>query len=298
MTQPPMPPTDLDLRLVRCFTTVVEHRHFGRAAEALHLTQPALSRQIARLERQLGVRLLDRTPRGAQPTEAGTVFLALAAELLRAGDAAVARTRAAAAPSRLIVGFTSGLIITPAVRALRHLHPLADVHALHLDSTDARAALLEHRVDAAVARMPFPTDNLRVTTLYDEPRVLVVATGHRLAGKGSVTIDDIADEPLVRVRHADAVWAAFWRIDPRPDGRRAPDGPVVDDIEDRLELVADGRAITIAAAPTTRHLRPDLTSVPLAGVAPSRVVLATRAADRNRLLPGLRECVLAHLTGQ
>ncbi|MFD0851927.1 LysR family transcriptional regulator, partial [Actinomadura adrarensis] len=69
--------------MVRYFTVVAEHGHFGRAAEALHITQPSLSRQIRQLERQLDVRLLDRTPRGAQLTEAGKVFLPRAKALLR-----------------------------------------------------------------------------------------------------------------------------------------------------------------------------------------------------------------------
>ncbi|GAB2520984.1 LysR family transcriptional regulator [Nocardia heshunensis] len=292
-----MPPTDLDLRLVRCFTTVAEHGHFGRAAEAMHLTQPALSRQIARLERLLGVRLFDRTPQGARPTEAGAVLLPLAEALLHAGDIAVARTRAAAAPSRVTIGFTSGLVITPAVRALRDRYPGADVHTAHLDSTEPRASLLEGRVDAVVARMPFPTHLLRVVALYDEPRVLVVPSDHRLSEAESVTVDDFADEPLVRVRGSDPMWSAFWRLDPRPDGRRAPDGPVVDDIEDRFELVAAGRALTIAATVRPRHLRPDLVAIPLAGVEPSHVVLATRVDDRNRLLTAFEQCARTHLTG-
>ncbi|MGW4248953.1 LysR family transcriptional regulator, partial [Nocardia sp. NPDC004722] len=296
MTPPPVPPTDLDLRLVRCFTTVAEHGHFGRAAEVMHLTQPALSRQIARLERQLGVRLLDRTPQGARPTAAGAVFLPLAQALLHDGDAAVARTRAAAAPSRLTLGFTSGLIITAAVRALRDEYPDCDVRTVHLDSAEPRAALLEGRVDAVVARMPFPTDRLRVIALYDEPRVLVVPGDHRLAHRESVAIEDFADEPLVRVRGSDPVWSAFWRLDPRPDGRRAPEGPEVDDLEERFESVAAGRGITIAATARPMPLRPDLVAIPLRGVEPSHVVLATRGDDRTRLLAAFEQCARTYLT--
>src|SRR5438128_2496210 len=68
---PPAP--DLELRLVRYFIAVAEQRHFGRAAEALHITQPSLSRQVRRLEEQMGARLLDRTPQGTRLTEAGEV---------------------------------------------------------------------------------------------------------------------------------------------------------------------------------------------------------------------------------
>ncbi|MEV6128539.1 LysR family transcriptional regulator [Streptomyces violaceusniger] len=289
------PPVDLDLRLVRYFTVVAEYRHFRRAAEALHITQPSLSRQIRQLERQLGVRLIDRTPQGSKLTEAGEVFLSRAKALLRSAAQAAAHTRAAAEPSRITIGYIMNTIVTPAVRELRHRNPDADVHTLHLTWNDARAALLDHRVDAAVTRLPFPTGELQVTVLYDEPRVLVVPVDHPLAGKESVTVADIADEPLIRA--ADPVWNAFWRIDPRPDGSRAPDGPLAEGVEDKLELIASGQAVTIAPGAYGRGLRPDLVTVPLHGVEPSHVVLATRADDNSRLVAAFRKCARVHLTG-
>ena len=291
------PDLDLDLRLVRYFAAVAEHRHFGRAAEALHITQPSLSRQIRRLERQVGARLLDRGARGTRLTEAGAVFLPRAGALLRSAAEAAAQARAAAAPDRITVGFTTGLIITPAVRELRRLHPDADVRPVHLVWDEARAALLDHRVDALVIRLPFADDRLNVTVLYEEPRVLVVPVDHRLAGKESVTLDDIADEPLPRVPGAAPGWNAFWRIDPRPDGSPAPDGPLVHSLEDKLEAVAEGRTLIITAGVRTHHLRPDLTTVPLHGVEPSRVALATRSGERGRLVAALRKVARTHLTG-
>lgn len=292
-----MPSVDLDLRLVHCFTVVAEHEHFGRAAEALHVTQPSLSRQIRRLEQQLGARLLDRTPQGSRLTEAGTVFLPQAKALLRTAAQAIAHTQAAAQPSRITVGYTAGLIVTPAVREMRHRHPDAEVRTQHLAYDDVPAALLAHRVDAAVARLPFATDNLHVTVLYDEPRVVVVPMDHRLAGKEHVTLDDIADEPLPRLRESDPEWSAYWRIDPRPDGRPAPDGPVIDALEDKFELVAAGQAVVIAAGTAITALRPDLTAIPLEGVDPAHAVLATRADDRSRLVAAFRRYAQAHLTG-
>jgi DNA-binding transcriptional LysR family regulator len=286
---------DLDLRLVRYFTVVADHRHFGRAAAALRVAQPSLSRQIRRLEQELGARLLDRTPRGTRLTDAGEVFLPQAKALLRSADQAAASTRAAAEPSRITIGYMTGLIITPAVRELRHQHPDADVRTLHLDWNEPRPALLEHRVDVAVARLPLQTDHLHVTVLYDEPRALLVARDHRLAGKESVTLADIADEPLPRV--PDPLWNAFWRVDPRPDGSAAPDGPLVEVLEDKLELIAAGQlAAIVAASLRPASIRPDLTTVPLEDVEPSHVVLATRAGDRNRLLTAFRTCAEAHIT--
>jgi DNA-binding transcriptional LysR family regulator len=293
---PELPPVDLDLRLVRYFTVVAEQRHFGRAAQELHVAQPSLSRQVQRLEQQLGARLLDRTPQGTRLTDAGEVFLPLARAMLRSAAQAAASTRAAAQPSRVTIGYLTSLIVTPAVRELRHRHPAADVRAVHLAWDEPRAALLEHRADAVVARLPFATDGLHVTVLYDEPRALLIPRDHRLAGKESVTIDDIAGEPMPRL--PDPAWNAFWRVDPRPDGRPAPGGPLVTDLDDKLELIASGQAVAIVSAGLRAdHLRPDLTTIPLCGLEPAHVVLATRAGDKNRLVAAFRKIAEARLTG-
>ncbi|MEV4604345.1 LysR substrate-binding domain-containing protein [Amycolatopsis sp. NPDC049253] len=294
----PEHPVDLDLRLVHCFTVVAEHQHFGRAADALHVTQPSLSRQIRRLEQQLGARLLDRTPQGSRLTEAGEVFLPQAKALLRTAAQTIARTRAAAQPSRLAVGYAGGLIVTPAVREMRHRHPDADVQTLHVAFDDVSASLLEHRVDVVVSRLPFATEGLHVTVLFDQPRVVILPLDHRLAGKESVSINDIADEPLPRIRDSDPAWSAYWRIEPRPDGRPAPDGPVIEALEDKFELVAAGQAVAISAGHDVRLLRPDLTSVVLEDVEPAHVVLATRADDRSRLVAAFRKYAQTHLTGR
>ncbi|WP_369394833.1 LysR family transcriptional regulator [Streptomyces sp. CG1] len=294
-SQPPAPAPAFDLRLAWCFTVVAEYRHFGRAAEALHTTQPSLSRQIGRLETQLSVRLFERTPQGNHLTEAGEAFLPLATDLLRAADRAAAGTRAAARPGRITIGHTPGILVTPAVRELRHRHPDAEVRTTQLTPGEPHQALLDHRADAVIARLPFPTDGLDVTALYDEPRVLVVPLDHRLAGRESVTLADIADEPLPRVRGADPLQSAFWRIDPRPDGRPAPDGPLIEAVADQFELIAGGQAVTISVP--THTLRPDLTTVPLEGVEPSHVVLATRAGDRNRLVAAFRTYATSALGG-
>jgi DNA-binding transcriptional LysR family regulator len=290
-----LPSADLDLRLVRYFTVVADHRHFGRAAAELHVAQPSLSRQIRRLEQQLGARLLDRTPQGTRLTEAGEVFLPRARALLRSAAQSAAATRAAAQPSRITIGYTPGLIVTPAVRALRRQHPDADVQTLHLEWNEPREALLDHRVDAAVTRLPIRTDRLQVTILYDEPWLLMVPLDHRLAGKESVTLDDIAGEPIPRL--PDPLWNAYWRIDPRPDGSPAPDGPLVEALEDKNELIAAGQAVAIIPGGIHTSIRPDLTTIPLHGVEPSHVVLATRSGDRSRLVAAFRKSAQDCLTG-
>jgi DNA-binding transcriptional LysR family regulator len=131
--------------------------------------------------------------------------------------------------------------------------------------------------------LPVPGDGLDVTVLYDEPRALLVPASHRLAGEESVTPDDFADEPLVACAGMAALWTGSWRLDPRPDGTPVPVGPLlVDTFEDKLEVVADGRAIALVPADDRRcTLRDDLVTVPVEGIDPCQVVVATRSADAN-----------------
>ena len=104
----------------------------------------------------------------------------------------------------------------------------------------------------------------------------------------------VVDEPKM----PDPAWNAYWRIDPRPDGSPAPDGPVVSAIEDKNELIAAGQAVAvIPAGVAVGSPRPDLTTIPLDGVEPSHVVLATRAGDRGRLVAAFRKGAQALLTG-
>jgi DNA-binding transcriptional LysR family regulator len=157
------------------------------------------------------------------------------------------------------------MLVTSAVRELRRENPDADVQAMHLDWDQARNALLGHRVDAVVTRLPFPTDHLHVTVLYDEPRVLAVPIDHRLAaGNQSPSTTSPTN---------------------RCPGCGTP-----------FELIASGQAVAITAGFHGNSLRPDITTVPLENVEPSHVVLATRAGDRSRLVVAFRKLAEAHLT--
>lgn len=288
-----IPSADLDLRLVRYFTVVAAHQSFGRAADTLHVAQPSLSRQIQRLEHQVGARLLDRTPLGSRLTEAGRAFLPRAQALLGAAGRATAHARSAAEPRNVTVGYTADLIVTPAVAELRRLHPDTSVQAVHLDWGAPASALLDFRVDAVLTRGPFGHDHLAVTVVLEEPRALVVPKTHPLAERTSVTLADFADAPLVRT--ADPAWNAFWRLDPRPDGSPAPDGPLVDGLMHKLEVIASGEAFALAPA-ANMTLRRDLAAVPIEGIAPSQVIVVTRVGERNPVIAELRGLLADSLT--
>lgn len=294
MTRTPVP--DLDLRVVRYFVAVAEHATFADAASDLGITQPALSRQMRRFEAELGVDLLERTARGTSLTPAGRAFLPQARTLLTAARRAVAGVAAMSRTDRISIGWTTTTTVTPAVRELRRLRPTAQVETVHLSWNAASTALLDHEVDAVVTRLPLDDTDLHLTPLYDEPRVLLVGEDHPLAGRTSVSVHELGTDPMPRVE--DQAWNAFWRIDPRPDGSPAPDGPLVRVLEDKLELVAAGEAIAVVAA--GEHdgtLRPDLVVVPLRDAEPSQVVLATRADEARPLVVAFRAVARAVLTG-
>jgi DNA-binding transcriptional LysR family regulator len=287
---------DLELRLVRYFTVVAEHLNFGRAAAELHIAQPALSRQIQRLEDRLGVRLLDRTPQGSLLTEAGKAFLPQAHALLHAAREAALTARAYAPAGRAIIGYVEDLIITPAVRELRRRHPNADIATRHLECYDDRA-FLEGQVDVVVARDPFSiADDARMTVLYEEPRMLVVPIDHHLAGRESLSPKDFAGDESLVCPHGGtrAIYptASYRTSDPGPVSA----GPTAESFEDRLELVASGQAIALLPVGDRRSsLRADLTSVPVEGVPNSRVMVATRIADPNPLVAEFVEAARNHL---
>ncbi len=280
---------DLELRLVRYFTAVAEHRTFARAAAELHLAQPSLSRQIQRLEKRLGARLLDRTPQGSTLTPAGQAFLPHARALLRAAREAELTVRELAGTGRVTIGYVEDLVVTPAVRELRDRHPGAEITTRHLSCRDV-GALADGRVDVVVGRAPLPLDagEVRTTPLYEEARMLVVPAGHRLAGRASVTPEDLAGEEEAPCASGAGGWTAYRLL--------GAGVPVIERYEDKLELVADGRAIAVLPVGDRRSsLRPGLVTVPIEGAPASRVVVASRTGDPNPLIGNFRRAARSAL---
>ncbi|MGW4878154.1 LysR family transcriptional regulator [Streptomyces sp. NPDC004262] len=273
---------DLELRLVRYFTVVAAHRHFGRAAAELHVAQPALSRQIQRLEQYLGVRLLDRAPQGTRLTEAGERFLPQARALLQAARQAELTVREQAETEHITIGYVEDLVITAVVQELRRRHPDAEISTRYLSCRDVDA-LPDRRVDALIARAPLPlsADDVVATPLYEEPRMLVVPSGHRLAGRTSVAAEELAGEEVAPCASGTADWASYRIL--------GAGVPPIENYEDKLELVASGGAIAVLPVGDRRSsLRPGLVTVPLEGAPPSQVVLVSRRDDPNPMIGNLR----------
>ncbi|MFD9572854.1 LysR family transcriptional regulator [Streptomyces sp. NPDC059982] len=181
----------MDLEAVRTFTAVAETGQFQKAAADLSITQQAVSKRIAALERALGVRLFTRTPRGAELTIDGQAFLPHARDLLRAAERAVASVRVGRRPLRVDVinsrGAASGLM-----RGFHQAHPEIDLDVLMLlDIETAVASLRSGAIDAtfravAAPGRPLPEDIESVRVL-DEPLQLLTGPAHALAGARSLT---------------------------------------------------------------------------------------------------------------
>ena len=166
----------ITLRQVEAFLAVADARHFGRAAERLHVSPPWLSQTIKDLERALGVRLLTRTTRSVALTDAGAIFASLAGRAVHDLETAVSSVagRGRQAQRAITLGYTigAGLDIVPELlRTFAATHPDVPVTTREFDFADPAAGLREREVDIAVVRPPIGLRGLVSIDLITEPRV-------------------------------------------------------------------------------------------------------------------------------
>ncbi|MFC4007506.1 LysR family transcriptional regulator [Nonomuraea purpurea] len=258
----------METRELAYFAAVAEELHFGRAAERLGMAQPPLSRAIQKLERRLGVTLIDRSGRRISLTPAGEVLAREAAKVLDAVAAARVRTqRAGRAEPRLVVamkpGGDGGLL--PAILAAYRASPDAVEVELVLCGVAERARLLrDGRADVAFLHSPyedltgFDSEPLRV-----EASIAILSSGHRLAGRAFVRLADLDDDPT-----------PCW-----PGQQREISDPAT-----LMQLVALGRLIAVGPESVRDQLRRDLVCVPVLDGPPTTVVLAWPERTRSRAL--------------
>ncbi|WP_242882207.1 LysR family transcriptional regulator [Actinomadura litoris] len=191
----------MELRELASFLAVVEEGRFARAAERLFLSPPAVTGHVARLERELGVPLLERSP--LRLTEAGERFVPHARAALAAVDAAagsVADLGSGDAEPVLRVGVMGhgSAELTPAIiRAFRQARPLTRLHIEPLDFTEHVSALLQRKVDVAFVRPAVDDDRVAVDVLTTEPRIVIVPASSPLGDADSARLSDILDLPFL-----------------------------------------------------------------------------------------------------
>ncbi|GAA1264121.1 LysR family transcriptional regulator [Planotetraspora silvatica] len=193
---------ELDMRLLRYFVTVAEERHFGRAAQRLHIAQPPLSQQIRKLERQLQVQLIDRSRRPIELTDAGQALFEEGRLAITHSERAFAAARRAASGhlGHLRIGALQAAVdgVVPYVmREHRREFPDVKLDIVEQGTAQQVAQLLEHRLDIGFLRGPIDEPGLAVETLIEDPLAVVVPDEHPLANKAQIAAADLAQEPLI-----------------------------------------------------------------------------------------------------
>jgi DNA-binding transcriptional LysR family regulator len=254
----------MDLRHLRYFAAVAATCHFGRAAEQLHVAQPALSYAIRQLEQQLDVTLFNRTTRQVSLTPAGEFLKTEADRILAGVDDAERGVRRIAAGQRglLRIGLTGSA-------AFSHLPRIARILRQELPGVamEVRADMLTPlqcdqlrggSLDVGVLRPPAVGDDIRIKTIDVEPLVLAVAADHRLAVEPVVSLTDLRSEPFVGYASKDsavndAVLRSCRRAGFVPRREHSAPGTAV-----LLALVAAGLGVAVVPA--------SVRALPLAGV--------------------------------
>ncbi|MFI0813711.1 LysR family transcriptional regulator [Streptomyces echinatus] len=214
---------DLDLRKLRYFVAVAEHRHFGRAAQALFIAQPVLSRQIRAFEQELGCPLFTRSTRSVELTPAGRQLYDEASKIATVVDLALRRVHEAQrGEQRIAVGFSPGLHVSEAIRAFTANRPEVEIDVLPLHWWERDAPLRDGRAHVGYLRRPFTDSGLRTVPIGHETKVACLPVTHPLAGCRSLTLADLDGEPFL-------------------DGRTR----WTSSLEEKFELIASGQGIAL-----------------------------------------------------
>lgn len=280
----------MELRHLRYFLAVAEDLNFRRAAERLGMAQPPLSSQIHDLERELGVQLFRRVPKGAELTEAGAAFLAEVPAVFERVDWAVrmAQRGGRGEVGQMRVGFTGSAsfneIVPEALKKFRRAYPEVELSLEELNSLQLLDRLTHERLDAVFIRPgKEPPSGVAVLQLPPEGMMIVVPADHRLAHNYALELKDLASEPLVLFSRAlgpalyDEVIDACRRAGFEPEI-----GQVAPQITSIANLVAVELGVSIVPARMANAAVPGVTYLPIKGIAPvARIALATRLTDRS-----------------
>ncbi|MEU5721087.1 LysR substrate-binding domain-containing protein [Micromonospora sp. NPDC047738] len=261
---------------IETFLTLAEELHFGRTAERLRVTTGRISHVIRKLERRIGAPLFERTSRVVRLTPIGARLAEELRPLVAGMEDAVRRAveagRGLSGELRVaFVGESTAPVLLRAVSLFTERHPECVVHAHEAPLATTRSSLRDGTVDVLIASYPF--DGMaNGPALLREQRVLAVAAGHPLAGEESVSLEVLAEHPVVQYP---AVTSAEFKRDRTPErtpsGRPVPKGPVGDTFSEMLSLVAMGRGVLPVGAETRRYYpRPDLAYVPIRDAPPIR----------------------------
>jgi Transcriptional regulator len=272
------------------FLTLAEELHFGRTAERLLITTGRVSQVIKKLERRIGGPLFERNSRSVRLTPIGRQLADDLTPLVAGMDAALRR---AADASRGVSGelraaflgeWTAPALLR-AVTLFGERHPDCRVDVREVQLSNSRASLLDGSIDVLLASFPF--DGMACgPALLRERRVLAVAAGHPLAGEERVSVEALAEHPVVQ--YPQVTSAGFKRDrtpDRTPSGRPVPKGPVGGSFSEMLTLVAMGKGVLPVGEHSRQYYpRPDVAYVPLHDAGPIERGLVWREGNATERL--------------
>ncbi|SDM35357.1 LysR family transcriptional regulator [Bacillus sp. OK048] len=194
----------MEIRQLRYFIAVAEHLNFTEAAKKLFVAQPAVSQQIASLEKEIGFKLFIRDKHSVQLTHAGRVFLNDALEMLNKSEAAIKKARKAAIGEvgQISIGFLNAPVkkfLPDLVKEFRRKYPEIQINLNHYQTGQIVERLRNAEDDIAFTMSFIPQDNTEweFKTLFSQPYVVFMYQEHPLASKDRISIFDLVDEPFV-----------------------------------------------------------------------------------------------------
>ncbi|GAA1297755.1 LysR family transcriptional regulator [Pseudonocardia xinjiangensis] len=281
----------MELRHLRSFVALAEELHFGRAAQRVFVAQPALSKQISALEKELGVLLFERDKRQVVLTTAGVALLEDARRLLTQADGAVERARSAGRGSTgmLRVGFIAPALydlLPPVLRAFRVRHPGVRLALEEMHNIEAVNAVRSRRVHIAFVRLPIePVSELSLVTVRSEPVMLAVPEGSRLADREAVHLAELADTDLILIaRSQEPELHDYYVAQCAAAGFSARISHEVDRTHVAIGLVASGLGVCFVPRSGRRVAQPGVVCVPLLGTRMRLTMAAAWLGDPDPLV--------------
>jgi DNA-binding transcriptional LysR family regulator len=286
----------LDVRLLQTFREVAMRGSFSLAADELGFTQPAISQHLARLERHLGVKVLERTARGVTLTPAGEALLAETEAVLSSVRAAEQAAKAAGGvvASRLRVGaFPSAAagLVPGAVREARRRrpHPEIELDLRVIEPEPALRALARNRMDIALMiESPLDPivvpDGVELLEVTEDPMMIALPPDHRMATRRSIDLAELADEPFLLTELGGTCADSNIMLHACRDAGFAPNVRLESEDYNALQgMAAAGLGVSIVPRMATVGAHPGVVLRPLKS-APSRTILAAVAKDRDPLV--------------
>ena len=287
------------LKRYRCFLAVAEELHFRRAAEKLNITQPALSQNIAELEKELGAKLFDRDRRSVSVTREGEILKPAAQAAIKTLDTAFLEIgrHSAAESKRLAIGFVEylNLPFLPATLAeLNKSAPDITVEKKEMSSDAVIQALVRKEIDIGVAFLPLKHGDLAYRSVLTGNWMVAMRANHPLAEQAKVSLELLDGEQLILF--ARELNPPLFEKMRRKFAKSAPGADIAHQVSQSIagpKYVADGLGLFIYASYVLDQLPDGVVSRPIAGFSPIELGLVWRGDRRTKAVRALLD---AHKT--